>query len=780
MPPRRRKANSDDSTTNDSSTSASKRVKRDTSGSLAKWQWEDDGGRWKAFADAHNEVLTDAFTNGQTSAVISVNKKVNFDVNLAGMYQRNKTTSWRRNIRCVEADGTCSDDWEWEDEGGSWVSYSVDVARRLEAGRICGLKSVEFSVGGREYKLEIEEMKQVNVETKMERNVRRNDAGSFTGWEWENENGEWTSYLSSICCKLETSYSTNPTSDVNITAVGRLYTVHLSSMEQENDETAVVRKVRRKGGVAAGQAAGGSTKRTKSAAKKKKVKEDEDEEDETEDVADTVKSVVFQGRAPVDSLCTSKQSKAHVYYDAVDVWDTMLNQTNLKNNNNKFYIIQLLEENSKRSYSVWMRWGRVGFSGQNSLVECGSDIDRAKQVFEKKFFDKTKNQWSDRASFVKCPGKYDLLKIDYTTQDDEDEDKVDGPEDTSSQIDTKPTKPTSHLDIRLQQLIELICNVKAMEETVVEMKYDTKKAPLGKLTKDQIKAGYAALKRIESCIRTNDYGDGLVRACDDFYTRIPHAFGMTRPPTIRTTEQVKAKMSLLEALGDIEIAMRVMSEKGHADEHPIDRQYTSLKCQMTPLDKEVAEYKIVERYVKTTHAKTHNQYTLDVLDVFSIHKKSMFTDIGNRQLLWHGSRLTNWVGILSEGLKIAPPEAPVTGYMFGKGVYFADICSKSANYCFATRSKNVSLGTTNDLLAADYDADQLPRGKQSVMGKGRIAPDPGNIHTMSDGCVVPLGPTCDTKVHNPHGYTLNYNEYVIYDVKQIKMRYLVKLRFNFQ
>ena len=102
-------------------------------------------------------------------------------------------------------------------------------------------------------------------------------------------------------------------------------------------------------------------------------------------------------------------------------------------------------------------------------------------------------------------------------------------------------------------------------------------------------------------------------------------------------------------------------------------------------------------------------------------------------LLWHGSRLTNWVGILSQGLRVAPPEAPVTGYMvcshallslvhygvhppplpspppsplffpfpplpypptpspypqFGKGVYFADMCSKSANYCFATKKKN--------------------------------------------------------------------------------------------
>jgi hypothetical protein len=42
--------------------------------------------------------------------------------------------------------------------------------------------------------------------------------------------------------------------------------------------------------------------------------------------------------------------------------------------------------------------------------------------------------------------------------------------------------------------------------------------------------------------------------------------------------------------------------------------------------------------------------------------------------------MTNMIGILSQGLRIAPPEAPSTGYMFGKGVYFADTFDKSANY----------------------------------------------------------------------------------------------------
>lgn len=60
------------------------------------------------------------------------------------------------------------------------------------------------------------------------------------------------------------------------------------------------------------------------------------------------------------------------------------------------------------------------------------------------------------------------------------------------------------------------------------------------------------------------------------------------------------------------------------------------------------------------------------------------------QLLWHGSRTTNFVGILKQGLRIAPPEAPVskqiiwtclnmliltlfkvTGYEFGKVFHFS-------------------------------------------------------------------------------------------------------------
>lgn len=54
----------------------------------------------------------------------------------------------------------------------------------------------------------------------------------------------------------------------------------------------------------------------------------------------------------------------------------------------------------------------------------------------------------------------------------------------------------SMLQVAVQDLISPICNVKTMEEAVMEMKYDIRRGPLDKITVVQIKAGYAALNTI--------------------------------------------------------------------------------------------------------------------------------------------------------------------------------------------------------------------------------------------------------------------------------------------
>lgn len=89
----------------------------------------------------------------------------------------------------------------------------------------------------------------------------------------------------------------------------------------------------------------------------------------------------------------------------------MLNQTNVEFNNNKYYLMQVLQHNDERIFYVWFRWGRVGKRGQTNLIPCGLNMDKAVQIFSKKFYDKTLNCFEERNSFEKVKGKYDLLQV---------------------------------------------------------------------------------------------------------------------------------------------------------------------------------------------------------------------------------------------------------------------------------------------------------------------------------------------------------------------------------
>ena len=171
-----------------------------------------------------------------------------------------------------------------------------------------------------------------------------------------------------------------------------------------------------------------------------------------------------------------------------------------------------------------------------------------------------------------------------------------------------------------------------------------------------------------------------------------------------------------------------------------------------------------------------------------------------RMLLWHGSRLTNWVGILSKGLRIAPPEAPVTGYMFGKGVYFADMVSKSANYCMGSSANpscvltlcDVALGEQYERLTADPEAAERTAAtkKHSCYGVGKTCPDAKGTRTLASGSQVPMGKGGPNqyleanleRLKEAEGVRapgLMYNEFIVYDTAQIEMKYVVVFDMDF-
>ncbi|CAF1189095.1 unnamed protein product [Rotaria sordida] len=693
--------------------------------------------------------------------------------------------------------------WEWEGDKSIWQQYPINIQQEISQAFDTGNKEVDVNITDEiSMTIKFNDMIQMNKKTKFMRRIRLclelKDENGFFIYEWQNENKKWEPYIAEIMIKIVDAINNDQTT-LSVTSQNRSYNIDLKKLIQTNTSTNVTRKIHRIKSMAKlpSNTSTTSNKRslendeepTESTTKKRAVSASSGSEKSSVRTVTTI-----AGQAPVDVECKTLFGKVHVYSENKDIFDCMLNQTNIGNNNNKFYLIQLLEDNNSKKYHVWLRWGRVGYTGQTYLESFDGNLDNAKRFFCQKFSEKTKNDFYHRDTFIKYSGKYDYVKLDYNPSTSKNNDENDENKKKRAaaleELKNRPI-PESKLDKRVQDIIELICNVRLMEEALLEMKFDAKKNPLGKLSSAQIKAGYAALKDIENFINTNNFNAAFIEANNTYYTRIPHEFGRHTPPLIKTTQQLKYEIELLEALDDIEVVFNALTTNTNNHINPIDQNYEQLKCKLNPINKIDDIYPLIDKYLQSTHASTHQLYKMQIEDIFEVEKegeKEVFNDIGNKMLLWHGSRLTNFAGIMSQGLRIAPPEAPITGHMFGKGLYFADMSSKSANYCYPDRNKNIgllllseiALGKCNELIHAEIHANKLPAGLSSVKGLGSITPNVKNEVKLDGDISIPMGPGEPTTAHNAKNYTLNYNEYIVYDTKQVRMRYLIKLKFLFK
>lgn len=119
---------------------------------------------------------------------------------------------------------------------------------------------------------------------------------------------------------------------------------------------------------------------------------------------------------------------------------------------------------------------------------------------------------------------------------------------------------------------------------------------------------------------------------------VPHEFGRSIPPLIKTIPQLKHEIELLEALDEIEIVFSALNTDGNTRLNPVDQQYEQLKCQLFPVEKDQKIYQIIEQYLQTTHASTHQQYQMQIEEIFEMDKeneKEQFNDVGNKMLLWY-------------------------------------------------------------------------------------------------------------------------------------------------
>lgn len=91
----------------------------------------------------------------------------------------------------------------------------------------------------------------------------------------------------------------------------------------------------------------------------------------------------MKGTVPVDNLF-SKTDSYRVYTDKDNkIYAATLNQSNISNNNNKFYILQILiNEKNPNDVIFYTRWGRVGVPGQKAEEKL--PIEAAIKEYNKK------------------------------------------------------------------------------------------------------------------------------------------------------------------------------------------------------------------------------------------------------------------------------------------------------------------------------------------------------------------------------------------------------------
>ncbi len=474
------------------------------------------------------------------------------------------------------------------------------------------------------------------------------------------------------------------------------------------------------------------------------------------------------------------------------VYDCTLNQTDIGSNKNKFYIMQIIKSGSE--FIVFVRYGRIGITGNISHKKFTSEYAAA-AFFEKQFRSKTGNSWQNKNNFVKQDGKYFLSVIECaeltpesdSVSDSESDSGSDSGSESDTETDSNSDSTTGSEDDRLVHFLELISNQSYMQNTLTELEIDTEKMPLGKISRRQIDAAYEILNRLNKNI-----GNYIVleKLSSEFYTLIPIVCGRNKPPVMSTAKLIGKNVDMLNELSLMAYGTAVTTKQ---KKYSIMDFYSELQTDIVPLDPTDQMYKILSNYLGRSMAPTHH-FGFDVLNILQIDRHSErdsydahSSNIKNKTLLFHGTRVSNMIGILKNGLIVDPSRlginVSITGKMFGLGLYFANSCSKSIQYTNYQSSDNISclfvaevaLGRMLKKTQSDCSltASTLPKSSDSVWGRGMTTFAEYDLY--DDLTQIPSGKLTKT---NATDRSLLYDEFIVYKEEQINLRYVILLKIK--
>lgn len=474
-----------------------------------------------------------------------------------------------------------------------------------------------------------------------------------------------------------------------------------------------------------------------------------------------------------------------------------LTHVDMAKNVNKFHILHALH--SDKGFILYSRSGRTGMKGRISFKQF-SNAGECVVAFKALFKELTANVWEFRDRFEHRMGYHAVFSYGEKTPD--------FAEFTPPPVVIDISKK-SKMNEKVEYLINLFCGDQTTKTALDSMDIEYDKASNGvcksDLDYDKLPVGMMSQRNLQTAklileeLRANLEGltpEKITRYSERYYAYIPLKASRGHPPKLDNLELIDSNLDRVEDLSNITRTLelidrvKVESVKENVNGEVVSLNETLLKSMnhsIVPIDRDNFMYHKILEFMKNSHGGSHHfgLKPLMIFEVLNPYQKEIYDkNYGKstrKELLVHGSRLSNWRSILEKGLLLDPSKvgAPITGKMFGNGIYWANSFSKSAQYCGmggyqkSTGKEVICLALAEVAVGhqmkctggGSYSKSSL--GKyDSVWGIGMNTP---GSHYDHNGVHVPTGPL----VQSPVRGQLFYDEKIIYDQNQYYFRYLV-------
>jgi poly [ADP-ribose] polymerase len=319
------------------------------------------------------------------------------------------------------------------------------------------------------------------------------------------------------------------------------------------------------------------------------------------------------------------------------------------NNLVKIYIMQILKNNDK--FILCIKQGAIGEVKDKTIIfDNEEDVNK---LFLEKFEEKTGNVYGQ--DFVKKIDKYD----------------IDLPQDDDFTI----------IEPNVQYLLNIISNELIINKTLENIGIDSKRMPVEKINKLRITKAEDILHEL-NLTQDNTKVEKVEELSEEYNRYIPYKMQIV----LKDKNTIATHINNIDVIKNIyeTYSCIIKNKKKNALRNKPEYVYESLGIEIKMIDDKNEKYPQILECIKRDNNKIK---VLKIYEVCNKKQNKIFDDntkeINNKQLLFHGSPVTNWFSILKNGFYINPTQVgvPINGKLHGNGVYFSNHMSFSFPYC---------------------------------------------------------------------------------------------------